>query len=626
MKKTCGALLVAALVCSGAGAGIAPATAAYALESSSDTGAQAIVLTAPNVPTGDPRGGVEATNGEEPELVTQPDAGDEQGHDEAPSPVADPDPSETEEAGAESGDPGSVGEVEAPSEIPEIAAPTALPTILGGGAAVGRAVTATTGEWPEADLVFSFQWQLDGVDIMGATQASFTPVPAQAGKLLSVVVTANRDGAAPRSVSTLSLTVSTGTLTAGIVTVSGATRVGQTLQAKPGSWAPHGLRFSYQWKRNGVAIAGATGEKYLLSAQDQGRRVTATITGALPGYASRSVTSVSTAVIGAGTLSAAVPTISGTATVGQRLSVRTTAWQPNGVKLTYQWKRDGATIARATGATYTLASADAGKRITVTVTGSLAGYVNTTKTSKATAQVSRVISAAPTPNITGTVRVGGAVTAQTGTWKPAGVKLRYQWLRNGAVITGATKAKYTPSRADAGKKLSVKVTGSKSGYQTVSQTSGAKTVPLVLSAAKPKVSGRALVGTQLTVSRGSWTAGTSFRYQWYRNGVALPGKTGSSYRVTSADLGSFFAVKVTGTKSGYSSESRTSATTAVVRYPSSTRPVSLWNCPTWAPIKGNASSMIYHMPWGAYYSRTIPEACFTTEAAARQAGYRASKR
>ncbi len=51
-----------------------------------------------------------------------------------------------------------------------------------------------------------------------------------------------------------------------------------------------------------------------------------------------------------------------------------------------------------------------------------------------------------------------------------------------------------------------------------------------------------------------------------------------------------------------------------------------WNCPSSHPIKGNASSMIYHVPGGAYYSRTNPEDCFATESAAKSAGYRKSKR
>ncbi|GGC99622.1 hypothetical protein GCM10011512_28180 [Tersicoccus solisilvae] len=65
--------------------------------------------------------------------------------------------------------------------------------------------------------------------------------------------------------------------------------------------------------------------------------------------------------------------------------------------------------------------------------------------------------------------------------------------------------------------------------------------------------------------------------------------------------------------------------TVVAPRPSSTRPVSAWNCPSWAPIKGNASSHIFHRPGQRFYTRTKPEICFTTPAAAIAAGYRASK-
>ncbi|MDD0859265.1 hypothetical protein NHF46_19135 [Arthrobacter alpinus] len=43
------------------------------------------------------------------------------------------------------------------------------------------------------------------------------------------------------------------------------------------------------------------------------------------------------------------------------------------------------------------------------------------------------------------------------------------------------------------------------------------------------------------------------------------------------------------------------------------------------PIKGNAPSKIYHLKNQRFYTKTTPEICFTTEAAAKQAGYRKSK-
>lgn len=54
-------------------------------------------------------------------------------------------------------------------------------------------------------------------------------------------------------------------------------------------------------------------------------------------------------------------------------------------------------------------------------------------------------------------------------------------------------------------------------------------------------------------------------------------------------------------------------------------PVSAYDCPSSHPIKGNANSMIYHLPSGRYYDVTKPEECFATESAAQAAGYRASQ-
>ena len=81
------------------------------------------------------------------------------------------------------------------------------------------------------------------------------------------------------------------------------------------------------------------------------------------------------------------------------------------------------------------------------------------------------LSAAPTPKISGTAKVGKKLTAKPGTWKPSGVKLTYQWKRSGATLKGATKSTYTLTKSDKGKKITVTVTGSKSGYLTAAKTS-----------------------------------------------------------------------------------------------------------------------------------------------------------
>lgn len=46
------------------------------------------------------------------------------------------------------------------------------------------------------------------------------------------------------------------------------------------------------------------------------------------------------------------------------------------------------------------------------------------------------------------------------------------------------------------------------------------------------------------------------------------------------------------------------------------------DCPEAYPIKGNASSRIFHVPGSSSYAQTIPELCFATEEDAVAAGYR----
>jgi hypothetical protein len=43
------------------------------------------------------------------------------------------------------------------------------------------------------------------------------------------------------------------------------------------------------------------------------------------------------------------------------------------------------------------------------------------------------------------------------------------------------------------------------------------------------------------------------------------------------------------------------------------------------PIKAKNQSMIFHVPTGRFYARTIPERCYATEAAAIADGYRRAK-
>ncbi|WP_427018368.1 carboxypeptidase regulatory-like domain-containing protein [Pseudarthrobacter sp. P1] len=318
-------------------------------------------------------------------------------------------------------------------------------------------VANSTGYGPQASLGKLYSGN-------ATTEAAATLVSTTVGKATALGVMSYAAVAAPKALTA-----------APVPTISGSAVSGLKLTATAGVWSPAPVALAYQWKRAGVAIAGATASTYTLTSADVGKTITVTVTGSKAGYATTSKTSVATAAVTApkALTAAPVPTISGSAVSGLKLTATTGVWSPAPVALAYQWKRAGVAIAGATAATYTLTSTDVGKTITVTVTGSKAGYATTSKTSVATAAVTapKALTAAPVPTISGSAVSGLKLTATTGVWSPAPVALAYQWKRAGVAIAGATAATYTLTSTDVGKAITVTVTGSKAGYVTASKTS-----------------------------------------------------------------------------------------------------------------------------------------------------------
>ena len=67
-----------------------------------------------------------------------------------------------------------------------------VPTITGTGT-VGNELTANAGTW-DADVALAYKWFLNGVEIAGATMATYTPTEDQVGGVISVEVTGTKAG------------------------------------------------------------------------------------------------------------------------------------------------------------------------------------------------------------------------------------------------------------------------------------------------------------------------------------------------------------------------------------------------------------------------------------------------
>jgi len=142
------------------------------------------------------------------------------------------------------------------------------------------------------------------------------------------------------------------------------------------------------------------------------------------------------------------------------------------------------------------------------------------------------------PAISGTARVGSTLQVGTGSWSPSSVTTSVQWLRDGTAISGATSTSYTVQPADDGARLSARVTarGGTGWVPTSVTTAAVRVVEPIANVTRVSVSGTVAYGKTVWVKRGEWTpAPASTSVQWLRDGTAINGATGSSYKVTKAD-------------------------------------------------------------------------------------------
>jgi len=350
-------------------------------------------------------------------------------------------------------------------------------------------------------------------------------------------------------------------------TIGGVVAVGSKLDGYWEAWSQN-PSLSYQWYADGVAISGATSDSYTLTPAEVGKKITFATTGSRVNYTSVTKTSLPTAAVAQGAfVTASAPVVSGDAVIGSTLTATPGVWSPTAT-FTYQWLADGKAISGATAATYKVTVANLGKKLSVQVVGTAPGRVATTRTSAQTAAVVATLTKTPTPKITGKAKVGKKLKASTAAWKPA-AKLTYQWNANGTPIPGATKATFTVALAQVGAKLTVTVTGSRSGFATVAKTSAAtKAVPAAtFTKGTPVIKGKPVVGQVLSASPGSWKpkAGVTFAYQWLANGTVLAGATSAKLTLGAEVVGKKISVKVTATKLGYATASTVSKTTAKVK-------------------------------------------------------------
>ncbi len=177
------------------------------------------------------------------------------------------------------------------------------------------------------------------------------------------------------------------------------------------------------------------------------------------------------------------PAISGTAQVGQMLTVSTTGIADDdglaNVSYAYQWLADDAAIPDSDSATYTLTTSQEGKAIKVTVSFTDdAGHAETLTSAVTGAVEARPNSPATgTPTISGTPQVAQTLTADTSDIADAdgldNATFSYQWLADDVDIPDAGSSTYMLTSAEQGKVIKLAVTFTDDRGHTETLTSAA---------------------------------------------------------------------------------------------------------------------------------------------------------
>jgi hypothetical protein len=212
----------------------------------------------------------------------------------------------------------------------------------------------------------------------------------------------------------------------------------------------------------------------------------------------------------------------------------------------YQWKKNGAAINGATAAGYSTpptTTSDNGAQFTVTVSTSTGSASSNTATLAVIANV--VAPSITTQPVSQTVTAGQTATfsaAVTGT-----TPLSYQWMKNGAPISGAISAAYTTPAtmtSDTGSQFTIAISnsaGSVTSNAAVLTVTAAPTAPSITT----QPASQTVTAGQTATFYIAATGTAPLSYQWMKTGTPISGATSSTYTTpvtTISDNGSQFTV------------------------------------------------------------------------------------
>ena len=165
-------------------------------------------------------------------------------------------------------------------------------------AKVGYPASVSLGTWAPKPTSYTYQWALNGADIVGATKATYVPSGTDLLGTLTVKVTAVRAGFNNSTVVSDGKVVANGVFaTTAKPKVTGVARVGRVLTATTPAWSP----WRPASRTSGDSTVRSSPEPSTTSTPSRrtalGGRLTVTVTGTRLGFVTANETSNPTAVV-----------------------------------------------------------------------------------------------------------------------------------------------------------------------------------------------------------------------------------------------------------------------------------------------------------------------------------------
>ncbi len=277
---------------------------------------------------------------------------------------------------------------------------------------------------------------------------------------------------------------------------------------------------SYQWKRSGATIPGATSTSYTTPAttsSDNNSQFEVSVSNS-----AGSVTSTEAMLSVNSPPSITTQPVSQTVSVGQAATFAVVA--SGTAPLSYQWRKAGVNISGATSASYTTAAvvlSDNSSQLQVVVSNMAGSVSSDVATLSVTSSPS--ITTQPTSETVAAGQTASFTVVAFGT-----APLSYQWQKAGVNISGATSASYTTPvtvSSDNGSQFQVTISNASGSITSAAATLTVNSPPSITAQPANETVTASQAATFTVVATGT----APLSYQWQKGGANISGATSASY-------------------------------------------------------------------------------------------------